>query len=119
MTRRLTSSSLAGTPRTLVAVGTSRLASMLATMRAAAPRRGTPSSSAVEAGFALAGAAAGAGAVGAGAGAEPLAVGAGALAGAWPLAAGPRPLVVGGGCRGRGAAGAGAGAGVAWSVSRL
>ena len=37
MTRRLTSSSLAGTSRKLVAVGTSRLASMLATMRAAAP----------------------------------------------------------------------------------
>src|SRR4051794_38744245 len=40
MTLRLTSSSLAGTSRKLVAVGTSRLASMLATMRAAAPRRG-------------------------------------------------------------------------------
>src|SRR4051794_29998700 len=40
MTRRLTSSSLAGTSRKLVAVGTSRLASMLATIRAAAPRRG-------------------------------------------------------------------------------
>ena len=38
MTVRLTSSSLAGTSRKLVAVGTSRLASMLATMRAAAPR---------------------------------------------------------------------------------
>ena len=34
MTRRLTSRSLAGTLRKLVAVGTSRLASMLATMRA-------------------------------------------------------------------------------------
>src|SRR3954447_5360956 len=40
MTRRLTSSSLAGTSRKLVAVGTSRLASMLATIRAAAPRSG-------------------------------------------------------------------------------
>ena len=40
MIRRLTSSSLAGTLRKLVAVGTSRLASMLATMRAAAPRIG-------------------------------------------------------------------------------
>src|SRR6266513_2409652 len=37
---RLTSSSLAGTWRTLVAVGTPRLASMLETMRAPAPRRG-------------------------------------------------------------------------------
>src|SRR5215204_4837073 len=42
MTLRLTSRSLAGTFRKLVAVGTSRLASMLATMRAAAPRRGSP-----------------------------------------------------------------------------
>ncbi len=40
MTRRLTSRSLAGTSRKLVAVGTSRLASMLATMRAPAPRIG-------------------------------------------------------------------------------
>ena len=38
---RLTSSSLAGTARTDVAVGTSRLASMLLTMRAAAPRNGS------------------------------------------------------------------------------
>src|SRR5918994_2469 len=45
MTRRLTSSSLAGTLRKLVAVGTSRLASMLVTMRAAAPRSGSPGSS--------------------------------------------------------------------------
>ena len=36
---RLTSSRRAGTLRTLVAVGTERLASMLATMREAAPRR--------------------------------------------------------------------------------
>ena len=38
---RLTSSSLAGTARTDVAVGTSRLASMFSTMRAAAPRSGS------------------------------------------------------------------------------
>src|ERR1700677_141022 len=38
--RRLTSRSRAGTDRTLVAVGTARLASMLATMREAGPRRG-------------------------------------------------------------------------------
>ncbi len=37
---RLTSSSLAGTARTLVAVGTPSDASMLATMRPAAPRSG-------------------------------------------------------------------------------
>ena len=44
MTRRLTSSSLAGTSRKLVAVGTPRLASMFSTMRAATPRSGSPSS---------------------------------------------------------------------------
>ena len=41
---RLTSSSRAGTVRTLVAVGTARLASMLATIRDAAPRNGTATS---------------------------------------------------------------------------
>src|SRR4051812_3436272 len=40
MTTRLSMSSLAGMTRTLVAVGTARLASMLATTRAAAPFRG-------------------------------------------------------------------------------
>src|ERR1700712_2318877 len=39
MTMRLSQSSLTGTERTLVAVGTARLASMLATVRAGAPRR--------------------------------------------------------------------------------
>ena len=38
MTIRLSQSSLTGTERTLVAVGTVRLASMLATVRAGAPR---------------------------------------------------------------------------------
>src|SRR5580693_4017847 len=38
MTIRLSASSLAGTARTLVAVGTARLAVMLVTVRAAAPR---------------------------------------------------------------------------------
>ena len=38
MTMRLSISSLAGTARTLVAVGTARLAAMLAAVRAAAPR---------------------------------------------------------------------------------
>ena len=42
--RRLTSRSRAGTVRTLVAVGTDRLASMLATIREAAPRSGVASS---------------------------------------------------------------------------
>src|SRR6476646_10204434 len=40
MTTRLSMSSFAGIARTLVAVGTARLASMLVTIRAAAPRRG-------------------------------------------------------------------------------
>ncbi len=42
--RRLTSRSRAGTVRTLVAVGMARLASMLATIREAAPRSGVASS---------------------------------------------------------------------------
>ena len=45
MTLRLTSSSLAGTLRKLVAVGTARLASMLRAMAAPAPRIGFPGSS--------------------------------------------------------------------------
>src|SRR3954467_5285018 len=40
MTVRLSTNSFAGTARTLVAVGTARLASMLATTREAAPRKG-------------------------------------------------------------------------------
>src|SRR4051794_21526564 len=40
MTVRLSTSSLAGTARTLVAVGTARLASMFVTTRDAAPRSG-------------------------------------------------------------------------------
>ena len=39
MTMRLSQSSFTGTERTLVAVGTVRLASMLATVRAGAPFR--------------------------------------------------------------------------------
>src|SRR5690349_8668834 len=57
MTRRLTSSSLAGTLRNDVAVGTVRLRSMLATMAAPAPRIGSPST----AGAGVDGAGAGAG----------------------------------------------------------
>src|SRR5690625_1964641 len=45
MTIRLSISSLTGTDRTLVAVGISRLASMLVAVRAAAPRRRTFSTS--------------------------------------------------------------------------
>src|SRR5450756_1504436 len=45
MTTRLSMRSLAGMARTLVAVGTLRLASMLVTVRAAAPRNGCTSSS--------------------------------------------------------------------------
>src|SRR6478735_34696 len=45
MTTRLSMSSLAGTARTLVAVGTVRDVSMLATTREEAPRRGMTSSS--------------------------------------------------------------------------
>src|SRR3954452_23627876 len=55
MTLRLTSSRRAGTLRKLVAVGTPRLRSMLATMAAPAPRIGSPASAVP------AGAAAGAG----------------------------------------------------------
>src|SRR5262245_48656324 len=89
MTLRLISSSFAGTSRNEVAVGTERLASMLATMRAPTPRMGSPGGASSAAG---AGADAGAGAVGA----------AGAGAGA------TAPLV-----GAAGGAGAGAGAGAA------
>src|ERR1700691_3862653 len=65
---RLTSKRRAGTVRTLVAVGTPRLASMLATMRLAAPRRSTASSEpdAARGGGATVRAVAAAGAAGAG-----------------------------------------------------
>ena len=87
MTRRLTSSSLAGTSRKLVAVGTPRLASMLATMRAAAPRMGFASSS-TAAGFLVSGF--GASALGAsGAGASSTSGSAGAAAALVPLPASP------------------------------
>src|SRR6478672_8712781 len=73
MTVRLSASSLAGTARTLVAVGTVRLVSMLATTRAAAPLSGVLAEPVVGAaslaGWA-AGAGTGAGAAGAGAAAE-------------------------------------------------
>src|SRR6516162_10238661 len=73
-TSRFTSSRRAGTVRTLVAVGTPRLASMLATMREAAPRSTVASSALVSAVGAGVGAAAGAtGGVGAAAGATALA----------------------------------------------
>ena len=84
MTVRLSMSSFAGTARTLVAVGTVRLASIFATTRAAAPLRtvgsvGVAGEAAVMGAGAGAGTGAGAG-VGAGAGA---AEGGGAMA---PLA---------------------------------
>src|SRR3954470_17688693 len=70
---RLTSSSLAGTSRKLVAVGTVRLRSMLAAIAAPAPRIGSPISSCAAAGRSGADAAPfvadTAGAVGTGAGA--------------------------------------------------
>src|SRR5690349_11792664 len=75
---RLTSSSLAGTGRTLVAVGTASDAAMFFTMLAPAPRIGSPLGGAVGAGVV----AAGAGAAVAGAGAAGAVVAAGAGAGA-------------------------------------
>ena len=76
---RLTSSSFAGTERTEVAVGTPRLASMFATMRAAAPRSGCGASPSSTTGAAAVGrlGALGAGAVGAAGGVG--AAGAGAV----------------------------------------
>src|SRR3954471_18130309 len=68
MTVRLSASSLAGTARTLVAVGTVRLVSMLATTRAAAPFSGVLAEPAGGATAGVGCAAAGVGAAGAGAG---------------------------------------------------
>src|SRR5688572_29176371 len=98
MTRRLTSSSLAGTWRKLVAVGTPSDASMLVAVRAAAPRRGVGSASPLGGGAdgRGAGAAAGAGfgaaaGFGVGAGGAGSGAASGAAAGA-PLAGGaPSP----------------------------
>src|SRR5262245_54114271 len=90
MTLRLTSSSLAGMLRKLVAVGTSRLLAMLVAIAAAAPRIGWPDSSPAAAGVA------------AGAAADPTA-GSAAGAGARVAAGG-----AGAGAAGGGAAGAGA-----------
>src|SRR5262245_41273763 len=74
MTLRLTSRSLAGMFRKLVAVGTARLRSMLATMSAPAPRIGSPTGPGSAAGASGGDGAAGvvAGAAGGGAGAGPL-----------------------------------------------
>ena len=97
MTLRLTSSSLAGTSRKLVAVGTARLASMLATMRAAAPRIGLAgraglgrlgrgrAAAAAAAGRRAAALGAGAGAGAAGAAAVPVQRAAAAVAAARPV----------------------------------
>src|SRR5690348_17213677 len=94
ITMRLSMSSLAGTDRTLVAVGTARLAVMLVAVRAPAPRSRVCSASAAGRGPSV--------------GAGP--VGAGPRLAAGPLAAGP--LAVGGGSAGTGA-GAGAATGAA------
>src|SRR5690606_37175903 len=67
ITMRLSESSLAGTARTLVAVGTCSEASMLDTIRAAAPRSGCVWAPAGAAGAAGLGVGAGGGAAGLGA----------------------------------------------------
>src|SRR5947208_7769349 len=91
MTVRLSTSSLAGTARTLVAVGTARLASMFVTTRDAAPRSGRRSPPVVDGAAAAFGSGAGFScAFGAGAGFSAGATGAG---GGW-LAAGGAVFVV-------------------------
>src|SRR4051794_34475308 len=87
---RLTSSSLAGTGRTEVAVGTASDAAMFLTMAAPAPRIGSPAGGSVAAGAgAAAGAAAdGGAAAGAGAGAAVGAAGAAVDGAAAPFVAG-------------------------------
>src|SRR6516162_7265202 len=98
---RLTSSSRAGTVRTLVAVGTPRLASMLATILDAAPRSTTACSSRVS----VIGAGAG---VGVGVGAGVVVAGGGVAIGrAGAVASGGTGWTAAGGC----ACGAGTGAG--------
>src|SRR5579864_2458180 len=106
---RLSTRSLAGMARTLVAVGTVRLTAMFAAVRAAAPRSRTCAASAGAAG----GAGATAAGAGAGAGAAPDTGGAAAAGVAAPVAAGaavavteerrgPGWGVVGGGSTGSG-----------------
>ncbi len=86
MILRLTSRSLAGTWRKLVAVGTPRLASMFCTMRAAAPRNGSPSGSVGTGGTAAGAGAAAGGTTGAGAATGPsAAAGAGATGVTWSI----------------------------------
>jgi hypothetical protein len=95
MTRRLTSSSLAGTWRKLVAVGTPSDDSMFVAVRAAAPRRGEASASPAGGGGAGLGAGAGAGAgFAAGAAGAGAAVGAG-FGAAGACVAASVPLVAG------------------------
>src|SRR5260370_25625070 len=77
MTILLSTSSLAGTARTLVAVGTARLAVMLVTVRAAAPRSLLTSVPGLGGGGAAAAGGAGTGAGGAGTGAGGAGLGAG------------------------------------------
>src|SRR5689334_13032922 len=99
ITMRLSASSLAGTARTLVAVGTVSEAFMFLTTAADAPRSGDCLPAATGAAGALA------------AGAAGLAAGAGAAAGAAGAAA--AGLLVGAGAAGAWAAGGAAGAGAA------
>jgi hypothetical protein len=118
MTRRFTSSSLAGTLRKLVAVGTWRLASMFWTILAATPRSGWPgASSSVAAGGWVGWGRAGDGwaAAGAGAGAG---AGAAAAAGAAAGEAGAGAGAAGTGAPFWCAGGAATGAGAWGSVSR-
>src|SRR5580700_2770163 len=93
MTMRLSISSLAGTDRTLVAVGTLRLAAMLTAVRAAAPRSRDVSAAAV-AGPALDDVPDAGGAAGRCGGAAGAAGAAGADAGALAWAGGPAGAVV-------------------------
>src|ERR1700761_5784834 len=102
MTIRLSISSLAGISRTLVAVGTARLAVMLMTVRAAAPRSLLTSVPSGSGGWGAAGAGAGAGAAAGGAGGAAGACLAGA---AWSAPAGAG--AAGAGDDGGAAAGAG------------
>src|SRR5690349_18838953 len=109
MTMRLSTSSLAGMARTLVAVGTDRLADMLAAVLAAVPRSRT---SVPPAARDPAGAGAAGGAFGAVGWAGAAVAGPGAAAGA---GAGAGPAV--GGRAGAGRAGALSPAGAAWAAS--
>src|SRR5580700_10531525 len=119
MTIRLSDSNLAGTERTLVAVGTARLAVMLVTVRAAAPRSLLTSASGMAGAAggctpACAGPACGAGAACAGAACGP---GTGGAAGDTGAGA-ARPAGACGGAWGACGAGAGGAGGAATALVR-